>query len=50
MKKSVFWDVPPCKYCVNRRFGGTYRLHFRVEEKRKSASEELYCTIIIIKN
>jgi Ca2+/Na+ antiporter len=27
MKKAVFWDVAPCRYCVNRRFGGTYRLH-----------------------
>jgi hypothetical protein len=35
MKKAVFWDVALCRFCVNRRFGGTYRL-FRVE---KSASE-----------
>jgi hypothetical protein len=21
---SVFWDVAPCRFCVNRRFGGTY--------------------------
>jgi hypothetical protein len=27
MKNAVFWDVAPCRYCVNRRFGGTYRLH-----------------------
>jgi hypothetical protein len=26
MKNSVFWDVPPCESCVNRRFGGMYRL------------------------
>jgi hypothetical protein len=26
MKKAVFWDVAPCRYGVNRRFGGTYRL------------------------
>jgi hypothetical protein len=25
MKKTVFWDVAPCIYCVKRRFGGTYR-------------------------
>jgi hypothetical protein len=24
MKKAVFWDVAPCRYGVNRRFGGTY--------------------------
>jgi hypothetical protein len=26
MKKAAFWDVAPCISCVNRRFGGTYRL------------------------
>jgi hypothetical protein len=26
MKNAVFWDVAPCRYFVNRRFGGTYRL------------------------
>jgi hypothetical protein len=41
MKKAVFWDVGPCRYCVNRRFGGTYRLHLqgrRQEEIRERAS------------
>jgi hypothetical protein len=28
MKNAVFWDVAPCISCVNRRFGGTYRLHY----------------------
>jgi hypothetical protein len=23
MKNAVFWDVAPCRYFVNRRFGGT---------------------------
>jgi hypothetical protein len=27
MKYAVFWDVAQCRSCVNRRFGGTYRLH-----------------------
>jgi hypothetical protein len=27
MKNAVFWDAAPCRSCVNRRFGGTYRLH-----------------------
>jgi hypothetical protein len=27
VKNAVFWDVAPCRYFVNRRFGGTYRLH-----------------------
>jgi hypothetical protein len=29
MKKAVFWDVTPCRYFVNRRFGGTYSLHLQ---------------------
>jgi hypothetical protein len=29
MKNAVFWDVAPCKSLVNRRFGGTYRLHIQ---------------------
>jgi hypothetical protein len=27
VKTTVFWDVAPCRSCVNRRVGGTYRLH-----------------------
>jgi hypothetical protein len=26
-RNAVFWDVVPWRYCINRRFGGTYRLH-----------------------
>jgi hypothetical protein len=29
VKNAVFWDVALCRCCVNRRFGGTYRLHLR---------------------
>jgi hypothetical protein len=25
LKNAVFWDMAPCRFCVNRRFGGTYR-------------------------
>jgi hypothetical protein len=32
--------VAPCSYCVNRRFRGTYRLHFQGRRKIKSGSEE----------
>jgi hypothetical protein len=41
LKKAVFWDVAPCRYGVNRRFGGTYRLHLQgiKEIIRKSARE-----------
>jgi hypothetical protein len=37
VKYAVSWDVAPCRSCVNRRFGGKYRLHL---QGRKSASEE----------
>jgi hypothetical protein len=29
MKNAVFLDVASCRYCVNRRYGGTYRLHLQ---------------------
>jgi hypothetical protein len=29
MKNAVFWDVAPCRSCVNRCFGGMYRLHLQ---------------------
>jgi hypothetical protein len=41
LKKAVFWDVAPCRNCVSRRFGGTYRLHLqgrRQEEIRELTS------------
>jgi hypothetical protein len=35
LKNAVFWDVAPCRYCVNRRFGGTYRLHLPGRKTRE---------------
>jgi hypothetical protein len=30
MKSIIFWDITPCSaFKVNRRFGGTYRLHLQ---------------------
>jgi hypothetical protein len=29
MKNTIFLDMAPCRYCVIRRFGGTYRLHLQ---------------------
>jgi hypothetical protein len=29
MKNAAFWDVAPCRSCVNWCFGGTYRLHLQ---------------------
>jgi hypothetical protein len=35
MKNVVFWDVAPCRFCVNRCFGGTYHFHLRGREIRE---------------
>jgi hypothetical protein len=38
---AVFWDVAPCRSCVNRRFGGTYRLNLqgrKIRERGTSVS------------
>jgi hypothetical protein len=32
---AVFWDVTPCRSCVNRRFGGTYCLHLQGRKIRE---------------
>jgi hypothetical protein len=29
MKNAVFFDEAPCRYFVNRSFGGTYGLHLQ---------------------
>jgi hypothetical protein len=30
LKSTIFWDITPCSpLSVNRRFGGTYRLHLQ---------------------
>jgi hypothetical protein len=31
MKKTVFWHVTRYSSCKNRRFGGTYCLHYQVD-------------------
>jgi hypothetical protein len=44
VKNAVFWDVAPCRSCVNRRFGGTYRLHHqgrKIRERGTSVSRWL---------
>jgi hypothetical protein len=43
-KNAVFWDVALCRYCVNGRFGGTYRLHLqgrKIRDRRISVSRWL---------
>jgi hypothetical protein len=44
MKNAVFWDVLSCRFCVNRRFGGTYSIHLqgrKIREPGTSVSMEL---------
>jgi hypothetical protein len=44
MKNAVFWDMTPCRSCVNRRFGGTYHLHLqgrKIRERGTSVSRWL---------
>jgi hypothetical protein len=44
MKNVVFWDVAPCKSCVNQRFGGTYRFQLqgrKIRERGTSVSSHL---------
>jgi hypothetical protein len=36
LKNAVFWDMAPCRYCINRCFGGTYSLHLHDRKKRKN--------------
>jgi hypothetical protein len=43
LKNAVFWDVAPCRSCVNRRFGGTYRLHFQGREIREWGTSVSRC-------
>jgi hypothetical protein len=44
LKNVVFWDVAPCSSFMNRRFGGTYRLHLqgrKIRERGTSVSRWL---------
>jgi hypothetical protein len=50
MKNAVFWDVAPCRYCVNRRFGETYRLHLqgrKIRQRGTSVSMWLQKQVIL---
>jgi hypothetical protein len=41
MKNAIFWDVEPCRSCVNRRFGGTYRLDHQGRKIREQGTSRL---------
>jgi hypothetical protein len=47
MKNAVFWDVEPCRSCLNWCFGGTYRFHVqgrKIRERGTSVSRCLHTT------
>jgi hypothetical protein len=50
MKGIIFWDMTPCSpLSVNRRFGGTYRLHLQGQRnkfRKKPASKQVASRII----
>jgi hypothetical protein len=31
-RNAFFWDVAPCSYCKNQRFGGMYGLHHQSDK------------------
>jgi hypothetical protein len=39
MKNAVFWDVAPCRSCVNRRFWETYRLHLQGKKNTQARNQ-----------
>jgi hypothetical protein len=43
MENAVFWDVPPCGYSDNRRFGGTCRLHLQGRKTREQGKVSAVC-------
>jgi hypothetical protein len=53
MKNAVFWDVAPCRYCVNGSFGEAYRLHLqgrKIRERGTSVSRWLQPAVYNVYN
>jgi hypothetical protein len=43
MKSIIYWDMTPCSpSSFNRRFGGTYRLHFPGRRNKFSKNQHLF--------
>jgi hypothetical protein len=41
-KTTTFWDITPCSMMeVNRRFGGTYRLHIQDQGISQAGSKQI---------
>jgi hypothetical protein len=48
MKNAVFWDVAPCRACMNRRFGGTYCLHLQgIKIRERGSSVTRVCSHLL---
>jgi hypothetical protein len=45
MKNAVFWDVAPCRSCVNRHFGGTHRLHLQRRKLRERGTSDWWLSL-----
>jgi hypothetical protein len=41
LRFDIFWDIARCSTYINRRFGGTYRLHL---QDRKLAKQKQACS------
>jgi hypothetical protein len=40
MTNAVFWDVAPCGFTINRRFGGTCRFHLQRRRNNGATSQK----------
>jgi hypothetical protein len=46
LRNVVVWDVTPCGCCLNRRFGGSYHIHYQGKEN----SSPILSTLTIRRN
>jgi hypothetical protein len=40
LKNVIFWDVAPCRSCVNQRFAGMYYLHQQQQQQKLTAGNQ----------
>jgi hypothetical protein len=38
LKNAILWNVMACGSCKNRRFGGTYHLHYQDEKNQRAGN------------
>jgi hypothetical protein len=48
-KTAVFSDVTPCGCCMNRRFGGLYRLHRQDDMTRRARNVSYNCETSVLR-